>query len=55
MFKKLKLFINQKTLFGEIMRFILVGGLATVVDFVAMGVTKYIFEPSKYPSFINVF
>ena len=55
MFQKLKLFINQKTLFGEIMRFIIVGGLATVVDFVAMGVTKYIFEPSKYPSFFNVF
>ncbi len=55
MFKKLKLFINQKTLFGEIIRFILVGGLATVVDFVMMGVTKYVFEPSKYPSFFNVF
>jgi len=55
MFNKLKEFINQKTLFGEIIRFILVGGLATVVDFVMMGVTKYVFEPSKYPSFFNVF
>ena len=55
MFNKLKLFINQKTLFGEIMRFLLVGGLATVVDFVMMGVTKYVFEPSKYPNFFNVF
>ena len=55
MFKKLKNFINQKTPFGEIMRFILVGGLATVADFLAMGVTKYVIEPQKYPSFFNVF
>lgn len=55
MFKKLKEFINQKTLFGEIMRFVLVGGLATVVDFLAMGITLYIFDPSLYPSFFNAF
>lgn len=55
MFKKLKEFINQKTLFGEIMRFVLVGGLATVVDFLAMGVTLYLFDPSLYPSFFNAF
>ena len=55
MFDKIKNFINQKTLFGEIMRFVLVGGLATVVDFLMMGITLYIFAPEKYPSFFNVF
>ena len=55
MFTKLKDFINQKTLFGEIMRFLFVGGIATVVDFLVMSVTLYIFEPYKYPSFFNVF
>lgn len=55
MFKKIKKFINQKTLFGEILRFLLVGGLATVVDFFMMGVMKYVIEPDKYPAFFNVF
>ncbi len=55
MFTKLKNFINGKTLMGEIVRFLLVGGLATVVDFFMMGVTLYIFAPDKYPSFFNVF
>ncbi len=55
MIKKFLEFINKPTLFGEILRFILVGGLATVIDFLVMGVTLYFFEPSLYPSFFNVF
>lgn len=55
MFDKLRRFINGKTLLGEIVRFLLVGGLATVVDFFMMGVTLYFFAPDKYPSFFNVF
>ena len=52
---KIKAFIARKTLLGEIIRFLLVGGLATVIDFLAMGITKYVFEPYKYPVFFNVF
>ncbi|MBP5372653.1 MAG: GtrA family protein [Clostridia bacterium] len=55
MFKKLIEFINRPTLFSEILRFIIVGGIATVVDFFMMGVTLYIFDPSLYPNFFNVF
>ncbi len=55
MFKKLLAFINQPTKFGEILRFVIVGGLATVIDFLAMGITLYLFEPSLYPNFYNVF
>lgn len=55
LFRNFLEFINQKNLVGEILRFIIVGGLATVVDFFAMGVTKYICQPSIYPSFLDVF
>lgn len=40
---------------AEILRFCIVGGVATVVDFVAMGITLYCFDPSLYPNFFNVF
>ena len=40
---------------AEILRFCIVGGLATVVDFFVMGVTLYIFDPLLYPNFFNVF
>ena len=55
MFKKLIEFINRPTLFCEILRFVIVGGIATVVDFFVMGVVLYIFDPSLYPHFYNVF
>ncbi|MGN0819604.1 MAG: GtrA family protein [Christensenellaceae bacterium] len=55
LFRRFLEFINRKNLVGEICRFIIVGGLATVVDFFAMGVTKYICQPEIYPSFISVF
>ncbi len=52
---KFKDFINQKSLFGEIMRFLLVGGISTIVDFITMGVVLYIAAPNNYDNFINVF
>lgn len=52
---KVKDFINQKSLFGEIMRFVLVGGLSTVIDFLTMGIVLYIAAPDNYDSFLNVF
>ena len=55
MFKKLLSFINRPTKAGEIMRFVIVGALATMVDFLIMGVTMYIIEPSEYPDFFSVF
>ena len=47
--------LNEKyPLFMEIVRFGVVGVLATAVDMVAMGVVLYLFEPSLYPHFYNV-
>ena len=45
---------KHKTL-SEILRFCIVGGLATVIDMFVMGIVLYIFSPSSYPSFFNVF
>ena len=36
------------------MRFLIVGGLATIIDFLAMGITLYAFNPNLYPHFYNV-
>lgn len=52
---KIKDFINQKSLLGEITRFVLVGGLSTVIDFLTMGIVLYIAAPDNYDSFLNVF
>lgn len=38
----------------EIIRFVIVGGLATVIDMLVMGIILYAFEPSLYPKFYNV-
>ncbi len=38
----------------EIIRFVIVGGIATVIDMLVMGVILYVFEPSLYPKFYNV-
>ena len=40
---------------GEILRFLIVGGIATLVDMFAMGVVMYLMQKDIYPSFINVF
>lgn len=52
---KIKDFINQKSLLGEITRFVLVGGISTVIDFLTMAIVLYIHSPDKYDGFINVF
>ena len=36
-------------------KFLVVGGGATLVDFLAMSLTLYLFAPDKYPNFFNVF
>lgn len=40
--------------FCEIARFVIVGGIATVIDMFVMGLVLYAFEPSLYPKFYNV-
>ncbi|MCD7728860.1 MAG: GtrA family protein [Clostridia bacterium] len=50
----LKICFGNRAL-AEILRFLIVGTLATLVDFVVAGVTLYIFDPSLYPNFFNVF
>lgn len=39
----------------ELLRFLIVGGIATIVDFLTMGAVLYIFNPKIYPHFYNVF
>ena len=55
MFKRFLLYLNGKTRSAEILRFLIVGGLATVVDFFMMGITLYLFDRSLYPHFYNIF
>ena len=38
----------------EIARFVIVGGIATVIDWLVMGLILYAFDPSLYPKFYNV-
>lgn len=45
---------KHKKLF-EIIRFVIVGGVATVIDYIVMSLVLYAFEPSLYPNFFNVF
>ena len=51
---KLKTFIAAHPTLCEIVRFIIVGGFATLVDMFVMGVVLYAFNPSLYPAFYNV-
>lgn len=38
----------------EIARFVIVGGIATVIDYFVMGIVLYLFDSSLYPHFYNV-
>lgn len=40
---------------GEILRFIIVGGIATLIDMFTMGVVMYLMQKSIYTGFLNVF
>lgn len=39
----------------EILRFLIVGGLATAVDMLVMALVQYLFEPALYPDFLSLF
>lgn len=39
---------------AEIIRFVIVGGTATVIDYFVMGLTLYCFNPTLYPHFYQV-
>lgn len=47
-------FNNEHKKLCEIARFVIVGGIATVIDYLVMGVVLYLFNPSIYPKFYNV-
>lgn len=49
-----KSFKEKHRLFCEFARFIIVGGIATIIDWLVMGIVLYCFEPSLYPNFFNV-
>jgi len=53
--KILQKFAEKHPTVWEIFKFLLVGGGATVIDFVAMSVTLYLFAPDKYDGFFTVF
>ncbi|MBQ9790456.1 MAG: GtrA family protein [Clostridia bacterium] len=52
---KIKMYFEKHKTLAEIIRFLIVGGVATIIDFVMMGVVLYLFDPALYPSFWNVF
>lgn len=52
--KFFKDFNEKHKLFCEIVRFVIVGGIATLIDWLVMGIVLYIFDSSLYPHFYNV-
>ena len=52
---KISNYFSKHTLQKEILRFLIVGGFATLIDMFFMGLTIYIFQPQNYPNFFNVF
>lgn len=50
-----KEFFEKHATLAEIIRFLIIGGIATIIDFVVMGVVLYIFEPSAYSGFLDVY
>lgn len=46
---------EKHPLFAEIFRFLLVGGLATVVDMLVMALVQFLLEPSLYKTFWDIF
>ena len=51
----IKRLIQKYPTLWEIFKFLLVGGGATVVDFVVMSITLYLFAPKYYDGFFSVF
>ncbi len=48
-------FLKTHKTIAEIIRFLIVGGIATLVDMFSMGVFMYFTNISKYKTFLNVF
>lgn len=44
-----------KSIMKEIIRFLIIGGLATLLDYFVSGCCLYLFEPNKYAHFYSVF
>lgn len=54
-FAKIKAYFVAHKNIAEILRFLIVGGIATVFDMFFMGVVMYFMQKNIYPSFLNVF
>ena len=52
--EKFNNFVRKHARLCEIIRFLIVGGLATLVDMFVMGLIVYAFDPSLYPKFYNI-
>ncbi len=48
-------FFERKRTLAEIIRFLVVGAISTIIDMLVMGFVMYLMQPSIYPSIINVF
>ena len=53
--KFIKNFQEKYPKLSEIIRFVIFGGICTIIDMFVMGIVLYVFEPSIYPNFFNVF
>lgn len=52
--KLLQRFSHHHPRLAEIIRFLIVGGTATIIDYFVMGVVLYCFHPGLYPHFYQV-
>lgn len=51
----IKKFFQKHPTLWEVFKFLLIGGSATVIDFLAMSLTLYLFKPKAYGGLIDVF
>jgi putative flippase GtrA len=52
---KIKNYFSMHKTQAEIIRFLIVGGFATIIDMLAMGLVLYLFQPAGYNSFLSLF
>jgi len=52
---KIKLYAEKHKKVAEVVRFVIIGGLATVIDFFITGLTEYFIDTSKFSSLLEVF
>lgn len=52
---KITQYLTTHKTIAEIIRFLIVGGIATIIDMLCMGITMYAMQKDIYSSFINVF